>query len=71
MFLRLKNFKNKDGSTRSYLQIVENIRAGNKTRQRVLVNLGRVDDLQNSGQIDRLIEGLAKYSTKKWITVQE
>jgi len=47
------------------------MRAGNRTRQKALVNLGRVDDLQNSGQIDRLIEGLAKYSTKKWPTVQE
>ena len=64
---RLKHFKNKDGSTRSYLQLVENIRVGNKTRQRVLVNLGRVDDLQNSGQIDRLIESLKNFSTKEWI----
>ncbi|WP_258006321.1 MULTISPECIES: hypothetical protein [unclassified Mesotoga] len=40
---------------------------GNKTRQRVLVNLGRVDDLQNSGQIDRLIESLKNFSTKEWI----
>ena len=64
MFLKLKHFKNKDGSTRSYLQLVENIRVGNKNRQRVLVNLGRVDDLQNSGEIDRLIESLR---TKEWI----
>ncbi|MDD4826849.1 MAG: IS1634 family transposase, partial [Mesotoga sp.] len=67
MFFRLKHFKNKDGSTRSYLQLVENIRVGNKTRQKVLVNLGRVDDLQNSGQIDRLIESLRNFSTKEWI----
>lgn len=67
MFLRLKHFKNKDGSTRSYLQLVENIRVGNKTRQKVLVNLGRVDDLQNSGQIDRLIESLRNFSMKEWI----
>ncbi|WP_367358736.1 hypothetical protein [Mesotoga sp.] len=40
---------------------------GNKTRQKVLVNLGRVDDLQNSGQIDRLIESLRNFSTKEWI----
>ncbi|WP_300980592.1 hypothetical protein [Mesotoga sp.] len=40
---------------------------GNKTRQRVLVNLGRVNDLQNSGQIDRLIESLKNFSTKEWI----
>ncbi|WP_367356909.1 hypothetical protein [Mesotoga sp.] len=46
-------------------------RAGNRTRQKALVTLGRVDDLQNSGQIDRLIENPAKYSTKKWPTVQD
>lgn len=67
MFVRMKTFKNKDGSTRSYLQLVENKRVGEKTRQRVLANLGRVDDLQNSGQIDRLIESLMNYSTKEWI----
>ena len=70
MFLRLKHFKNKDGSTRNYLQLVENIRVGNKTRQKVLVNLGRVDDLQNSGQIDRLIESLRNFSTKEWIRLK-
>jgi len=63
----MKDFKNKDGSTRSYLRFVENIRIGNKTRQEVLVNPGRVDDLQNSGQIDRLIESLKNFSTKEWI----
>lgn len=47
------------------------MRAGNKNRQKALVNQGRVDDLQNSGQIDRLIENPAKHSTKKWITVKE
>jgi len=43
------------------------MRVGNKTRQRVLVNLGRVDDLQNNRQIDRLIESLKNFSTKEWI----
>jgi len=61
MFVRTKVFKNKDGSTRTYLQIVKGERVGGKVRQVVVANLGRLDRLQDGG-LDRLIEGLARYS---------
>lgn len=61
MFVREKSFKNKDGSLRTYLQLIESVRAEGKVRQRVIADLGRLEDLQK-GQLDRLIEGLVKYS---------
>ena len=66
MFIRTKTFANKDGSTRTYLQLVANERAGDKVRQRVLANLGRLEELQ-SGSLDRLMESLAKFSRQRWV----
>lgn len=65
MFIRTKVFKNKDGTTRTYLQLAESYRDGKKSRQRVLLNLGRLEEMQE-GQIDRLIEQLARFSREQW-----
>jgi hypothetical protein len=48
MFFRLK----KSGE-RGYVQIVENKRDGTAVRQRVIVNLGRADELAASGALAR------------------
>jgi len=67
MFVREKTFKNKDGSTRTYLQLVENVREGNHVRQRVIANLGRLEQLREDGQLDRLVEGLGRYAQHKLV----
>ncbi|HHV78362.1 MAG TPA: IS1634 family transposase [Firmicutes bacterium] len=67
MFVRTKVFKNKDGSARTYLQLVTTERVGGKVRQRVVANLGRLDELQDGGAIDKLIEHLARFSKKQYI----
>jgi transposase len=67
MFVRTKVFKNKDGSTRTYLQLVTTERVGSKVRQRVVANLGRLDELQEAGAIDRLIQHLARFSKKQCV----
>jgi hypothetical protein len=46
MFTREKKFTNKDGNTRVYLQLAETIRKGNKVHQKIVANLGRLDQLQ-------------------------
>lgn len=66
MYARTKTFKNKDGSTRTYVQIVESRRDGGKIRQKVLANLGRIENLQE-GAIDKLIESLSRYSLQCWV----
>src|SRR4030042_1018295 len=40
MFARTKTYKNQDGSSRQYLEIVENQRVDGKVRQRVVLRLG-------------------------------
>ena len=48
MYTRTKTFQNKDDSTRTYLQIVQNRRIGNKVRQKVMANLGCLEELQKA-----------------------
>src|SRR3954470_8712864 len=48
-------FRTKTSGSRSYLQIVENRWVEGRTRQRVVATLGRLDQLQQSGQLDALL----------------
>src|SRR3954470_20531470 len=48
-------FRTKTSGTRSYLQIVENRWEDGRPRQRVIATLGRLDQLQKSGQLDALL----------------
>jgi hypothetical protein len=57
MFLR-----HKITGGRHYLQIVESYRDQGKPRQRILATLGRLEDLQQSGQLDRLLASGARLS---------
>jgi len=66
MFARIKTRKNKGGTVREYLQIVENHRVDGQSRQTVICTLGRLDQLRE-GQLDRLIDSLVRYSERKAI----
>jgi transposase len=57
MFVRLK----KTGSYQ-YLQIVQTYREGKKVKQRVISTLGRLEELQEKGDIESIITSLSKYS---------
>ncbi len=57
-------FRAKKSGPRTYLQLVENTREGKRIRQRVLATLGRLDELEKSGQLTRLLESGAKFSEK-------
>lgn len=59
MFARIK----KSGA-HHYLQLVENRREGKKTIQRVIVTLGRMDQIQARGDIETLVRSLARFSEK-------
>src|SRR5512147_555348 len=48
-------FRTKTSGSRSYLQIVENRWENGRTRQRVIATLGRLDQLQQTGQLDALL----------------
>jgi len=59
MFIREKKRRDK-----SYLQIVENHRENGKVIQTVIATLGRLDVLQESGQLDSLLKSGLRFSTK-------
>ena len=46
---------------RIYLQIVESHRTGDQVRQRVIATLGRLDELEASGKLDRLLRSGARF----------
>ena len=55
-------FRTKSSSKYTYLQLVEGFRQGKQVRQRVLATLGRLDQLQASGALDRLLQSGARLS---------
>lgn len=67
MFFKVVTFRNKDGSTRQYLHLVEAVREGKKVRHKVLVTLGRVELLRASGSLGRMAEALSRLAKKEKI----
>jgi transposase len=70
MFVRLLICRNKDGSSRSYLHLLRSRRVNGKTRQELVCSLGRLDIMVADGSLDRLIEGLSRYSERQWVQMQ-
>jgi hypothetical protein len=67
MWIRAQTVRNKDGSTRTYLHLVQSQRVNGKVRQEIISTLGRLDVLQDSGALDRLIASLARHSERRWV----
>ena len=57
-------FRKKTSGGRAYLQIVESRREGEAVRQQVIATLGRVEDLRESGQLERLLRSGARFAAK-------
>ena len=55
-------FRKKQSGGRVYLQIVESRRTGDQVRQQVIATLGRLDELQASGQLERLLRSGARFA---------
>jgi hypothetical protein len=60
-------FRRKTSAGRAYLQIVESRRTGEQVRQQVIVTLGRYEDLQASGQLERLLRSGARFAAKAMV----
>jgi hypothetical protein len=63
MFVRVKTVV-QDGRSYDYLQIVRSVRNGTRVRQELVASLGRRDRLVASGQLDQLLQALARFSTR-------
>ena len=59
MFFRKKTLRRA-----RYLQIVENRREDGAVRQQVIATLGRLEDLRQSGQLERLLRSGARFADK-------
>lgn len=70
MYTRVVTGRNKDGSTRYYLQLVESHRQNGKVRQELVCSIGRLDILQTSGGLDRLIASLVRHSERCWVEAE-
>src|SRR5437016_14132847 len=55
-------FRRKTSAGRAYLQIVESRRDGDQVRQQVIATLGHFDELQASGQLERLVRSGARFA---------
>lgn len=55
-------FRVKPSGPRRYLQLVENFWDQGRTRQRVVATLGRLEQLQTSGQLDALLASGARFA---------
>lgn len=60
-------FREKTSGGRAYLQIVESPRDGDQVRQQVIATLGRIDELQASGQLERLLRSGARFATQAMV----
>jgi hypothetical protein len=60
-------FRRKTSAGRAYLQIVESHRDGDQVRQRVITTLGRFEELQASGQLERLVRSGARFAAKAMV----
>jgi hypothetical protein len=59
MFIRTQT-----NAKRAYLLLAENQRVDGRIQQRVLARLGRLDELRASGELDRLLASLGRFSEK-------
>src|SRR4051812_8210502 len=60
MYLRTTSRRNADGSTVRYLALAHNERIEGQSRARILLNLGREDDLDPAG-LRRLVSSVCRY----------
>ena len=60
-------FRKKVSGGRVYLQIAESRRVGGRVRQRVVATLGRLDELEASGQMERLLRSGARFATQAMV----
>jgi hypothetical protein len=63
MFVRVKTVV-QDGRSYEYLQIVRSVRDGTRVRQELVASLGRRELLVATGQLDQLLQALARFSTR-------
>jgi Transposase DDE domain len=60
-------FRKKTSGGRVYLQIAASRRVGGRVQQRVIATLGRLDELEVSGQMERLLRSGARFAARAMV----
>jgi len=60
MFVRWLAFPWKDGSQRKYLQIVQTDRGKGRVQQRIIADVGHLDELIASGTLEKHSDALSR-----------
>jgi len=60
-------FRKKAAKGGNYLQLVESYREGRRVRQRVLLTLGRAEEMERSGRMDALLASAARFARKSLV----
>ncbi|MBT9137288.1 MAG: hypothetical protein DDT34_02376 [Firmicutes bacterium] len=67
MFIRKRTVRSSSGREHTYLELARTYRKDGKVCQERLCSLGRLDELRESGNIDRMIASLVKVARHGWI----
>jgi transposase len=67
LYFLIKRQKSKEGKVREYLCVAKSERQGAKVKQRTLANLGRLDQLKESGNLERLADKLNELVGKEML----
>lgn len=70
MYTRIVKARNRDGSTRLYVQLVRSYRKDGKVHQELVCSIGRLDIMKEDGSLDSLIASLTRHSERCWVDVE-
>jgi hypothetical protein len=70
MYIRFHTIRGRHGQVYTYLELVYTERRNGKVRQERICSLGRVEELQKRGAIDRMIAKLSTAARHRWVRAE-
>jgi len=70
MYIRFHTVRGRKGRAYTYLEVVQSERRNGKVRQEWVCSLGRLEELQQSGALDRMIAKLAEVAKQRWVRAE-
>jgi len=70
MYIRFHTIRGRRGQVYTYLELVYSERRDGKVRQERVCSLGRMEELRESGAIDRMVAKLAEVSRQRWVRAE-
>jgi transposase len=70
MYIRFHTVRGHKEQAYTYLELVYSERRDGKVQQERVCSLGRLEDLQNSGALDRMMAKLAEVTKQRWVRAE-